>query len=154
MPRGIRNNNPGNIRKTSTHWKGEIQDDHEKSFESFDKPEDGLRALMKVLVNYKNQHDLSHVQGLISRWAPPLGDDGHPENDTEAYVAAVAQHVGFSPLAYFDIEVPDNLIRMSQAIVRHENGKCPDPTLPWWYPEETYEAAAGMALGYPSAVIT
>lgn len=146
-PRGIRLENPGNIRRGPTAWVGEstLQDDPD--FLRFDKPEYGLRALMKILITYQSKDEVEHVQGMISRWAPP------EENDTEAYIKDVAAHVGVKPLDYIDVEVPENLIRLAQAITYHENGKCPDPTLPWWYPDEIYEAAAALAVGNPVPTI-
>lgn len=142
-PRGIRINNPGNIRRDATAWQGEstLQDDPD--FLRFDTPELGLRALMKIIINYQAKYEIEHIQGLIYRWAPPS------ENDSNAYVADIASHCCVAPTAYFDVEVPDNLIRIAQAIVHHENGNCPDPTLPYWYPDETFEAAAGLALNKP-----
>lgn len=141
MPRGVRLNNPGNIRRNAIAWLGEstLQDDPD--FLRFDTAEYGIRALMKILINYQRTEDIEHVQGLISRWAPPS------ENDTGSYVVDVAAHVGVKPTDYIDVEVPENLIRLAQAIAFHENGKCPDPTLPWWFPDETYETAATLALG-------
>lgn len=142
LPRGIRLSNPGNIRKGGLAWQGEsaMQDDHD--FIRFETPVDGLRALMKILITYQEKYDIEHVQGMILRWAPPS------ENDSAAYAADVAARVGVKVTDYIDIEIPENLIRMAQAIVHHENGKCPDPTLPWWYPDEIYETAAARALGH------
>lgn len=148
IPRGIRLQNPGNIRRNHIAWLGEstLQDDPD--FLRFTDPEYGIRAIMKILINYQLKEDIEHVQGIISRWAPTN------ENNTDAYIKDVAAHVGVKPTAYLDVEVPENLIRLAQAIAHHENGKCPDPTLPWWYPDETYEAAAGLALGQMPPVIT
>lgn len=148
LPRGIRHNNPGNIRRTKTAWQGEstLQDDPD--FIRFDDAQHGLRALMKTLITYQEKYDIEHVQGLILRWAPPS------ENNTAAYITAVAERVGVKPMDYISVEIPENLIRLAQAITRHENGKCPDPTLPWWYPDETYEKAAEMALGiHPQPIV-
>lgn len=123
-----------------------MQDD--PVFIRFDTAVDGLRAGMKVLLNYQRADELEHIQAIITKYAPPVVE-GKIENDTAAYIADVAQHCGVNPLDYFDIEVPENLIRLAQAIVRHEEGKCPDPTLPFWYPDEVYQEAAEKALNKP-----
>lgn len=142
LPRGIANHNPGNIRRGTSAWQGMSLAQPDPDFISFDTPEYGLRALMKILLTYQDKDDIEHVQGMILRWAPPS------ENDTGAYVRDVCLHVGVKPDDYISLHVPENLIRMAQAITHHENGNSPDPTLPWWYPDETYETAAAMALGH------
>ena len=48
LPRGIRNNNPGNIRVAKIRWQGQKTAQFDQSFVEFDSPEMGLRALMKV----------------------------------------------------------------------------------------------------------
>jgi hypothetical protein len=49
-PRGIANNNPGNIVKTSTVWKGEKLISSDPVFEQFETIELGYRALIKLLI--------------------------------------------------------------------------------------------------------
>ncbi len=147
LPRGIRNDNPGNIRRTATTWVGQSVEQPDKSFVCFDTPESGLRALMKVLLSYQRRYKIHTIEAIISRWAPPV------ENNTDAYVAAVAKHVGVAPKAFVDVEVPDNLIRLAQAITQHENGKGPAEALPWWYSDTVYERAAEMALGRSIALV-
>ncbi len=49
-PRGIRNNNPGNIRIGKTRWQGQKPVQSDGSFVEFETPAAGLRALMKVLL--------------------------------------------------------------------------------------------------------
>lgn len=120
MTRGERNNNPGNIRESDgdgTHWKGERATDDDKSFEEFDTPEDGIRALAKVLLNYQRKHGLRTVSAIINRWAPTN------ENDTLAYVDAVAKSIGVLTLAELDLEDSSILFGLVKAIIRHENGR-------------------------------
>lgn len=139
-PRGIRLENPGNIRRGPTAWVGEstLQDDPD--FLRFDKPEYGLRALMKILITYQSKDEVEHVQGMISRWAPP------EENDTVSYIADCCARVGINQDDFLNLSIPQSLVRMAQAIVHHENGACPDPTLPNWYDETIYEEAVAMVL--------
>ena len=114
--RGERNNNPGNIRETGTAWRGEIEGDDE--FETFSSPQDGVRALAKNLLTYQSKHDLLSVRGMISRWAPPN------ENDTEKYVAAVAEQMGVRADEQLNLaQDPPRLAAMVRAIIQQENGR-------------------------------
>ena len=77
--RGMRNNNPGNIRQTSIKWLGEedystpgVTDD-DPSFEEFDTMEYGIRALGRLLRNYQRLYGLETIHQIINRYAPPPG---------------------------------------------------------------------------------
>lgn len=48
LPRGLRNNNPGNIRLSTTKWQGEVKGP-DPVFCTFRSMPYGYRALMKVL---------------------------------------------------------------------------------------------------------
>lgn len=116
--RGIRNNNPGNIRRTSDQWIGMSADQSsDPVFVVFDTPQYGIRALARVLRSYYDQ-GLTTVRAMITRWAPPS------ENDTDAYVAAVANYSGLSadvPIDSIDLALP----LLVPAIIMHENGTQP-----------------------------
>ena len=132
MPRGIRNNNPGNLTGDDA-WQGKVGKD-EAGYIKFDNPEDGLRALNVNLVNQQDKHGLNTVDGIISKFAPP------DTNDTASYVADVSQKLGVKPDDTIDLHDPVTLHKMSDAIVRHENGAQPLglPTTAW-----AAETAAG-----------
>jgi hypothetical protein len=86
-PRGIRMNNPGNIKELpgdKTQWQGERATDDDPVFEEFATPEAGIRALVRILAGYQQRHGLNTVAGIINRWAPSF------ENDTGTYAAHVA----------------------------------------------------------------
>lgn len=140
MTREISLNNPGGIKRNNIVWEGMADTQPDPELVNFISPVMGIRAMMEDLLNYKKLHDLDTISGIIERWAPPV------ENNTAAYISDVCQRCGVDASSYFDVNVPDNLIRLTQAIVHHENGKCPDPTMPFWYPEEIYEEACGMVL--------
>lgn len=116
-PRGIRNNNPGNIQK-GVGFDGEV-DGNDQRFATFRTPEDGIRGLAVNLLTYQRQHGLDTVQGIINRWAPPS------ENDTGAYVRDVARAVGVEPGQRLDLGDRDTLQRLTSAIIQHENGMQP-----------------------------
>ncbi len=116
--RGERWNNPGNIDKTAQIWQGQVQDAREPRFCVFDTPENGIRALAKVLLTYYRKHGLNTVAKIINRWAPPV------ENVTDAYVNHVAQMVGVGEDAVINVEDPDILEPLVRGIILHENGRC------------------------------
>ena len=87
-PRGIRNNNPLNIRK-GNNWKGERPNQTDPAFEEFESMEYGIRAAIKLIRNKiqgkgKGHRPLCTIRTLVSSWAPPC------ENKTEAYIRFVS----------------------------------------------------------------
>ena len=117
-PRGLRNNNPGNIVRTSERWQGMAADQSaDPRFVVFDAPVYGLRALARILRKYHSS-GLTSVQAIINRYAPPV------ENDTGAYVRAVAAALGVTPTQ--PIQLTDAAMStLIAAIVKHENGTQP-----------------------------
>lgn len=116
--RGIRSNNPGNIDKSNTPWRGKVHG-ADSRFETFDTPRNGIRALAKTLLTYQDKHGIRTVRGAINRWAPPV------ENDTQAYALAVAAALGVDLDDDLDFHREAILLPMSMAIIRHENGSQP-----------------------------
>lgn len=114
--RGLRNNNPGNIRHGEP-WVGMAETQDDPSFVTFATPEYGIRAMARVLTNYQQKYGINTVRQLISRWAPP------EENDTESYIRSVAAQLGVDPNA--SINIAGALPVLIPAIVTHENGLNP-----------------------------
>lgn len=85
--RGIRNNNPANIRRGCC-WKGLVEWPTDKQFCQFTTMTWGVRALLVTLRTYVVVHRLHTVPEIISRWAPP--QDG---NNTKRYIEYVEQVV-------------------------------------------------------------
>lgn len=85
MTRGMRNNNPLNIRRVvGVTWKGEIVSPIEdKQFVQFAGLEYGLRAAFCILRTYRNKYHAVCIEDIITRWAPPT------ENDTRKYISDV-----------------------------------------------------------------
>ena len=92
QPRGIRNNNPLNIRHSADRWQGVRGEQKDKSFVQFKSMAYGYRAAWKTLQSYYNrfchQSKPYTVRNIITRWAPPK------ENDTEAYIRTVLRLSG------------------------------------------------------------
>ena len=67
LPRGITNCNPGNIERGKDRWLGMSADQStDPRFLVFDKPESGIRALMRLLINYQERHDIKTLRAAIT----------------------------------------------------------------------------------------
>ena len=117
QPRGIRNNNPGNIRH-GANWQGLNPNGRniDSAFCVFESPVFGISALAKVLINYKKIHGLNTVRQIVSRYAPPN------ENQTAAYIQSVAKQLEVYPDTKIDIEERGVLTVFIKAVIRMENG--------------------------------
>lgn len=120
MARGIRNNNPGNIRHGTSQWQGMSTEQTDDEYIQFDDPVYGIRAMTRLLQNYESRYELNTIKSIISRWAP-----AH-ENPTDAYVANVARIVGVLPDQR--INVRDRMEPLIRAIILQENGLQPYST--------------------------
>jgi hypothetical protein len=125
LTRGERNNNPGNIERNAIQWHGmAIDQSGDPRFCVFKQPEFGIRAIAKILLNYSrkftegSKEDIDTVREIVNRWAPPI------ENDTGAYVHAVASAMGVEPDATIKIDDPEVLGKLAVAIIHQENGRC------------------------------
>ena len=116
LPRGLRNNNPGNIRLSRTVWIGEIRPSQDKEFCQFSSMSYGYRALMKLLQNYRRKHGCQTIAEMIRRWAPSS------ENNTSAYIRSVCGELQVPSSYVIDIEDRDSMCALAAAISRHENG--------------------------------
>ena len=118
--RGIRNNNPGNIR-WGDEWKGLVPETQrtDKSFCQFKSAGYGIRAMIIILRNYQRKHGISTISGIINRWAPTN------ENDTQSYINSVAKAMGVDPDQRIDISDSRFIMKLLQAIIQHENGDQP-----------------------------
>lgn len=118
-PRGIRNNNPGNIRRSGDPWQGLAKDQNDAEFFTFAAPKWGIRALARVLISYQDRHGLRTVRTIISRWAPPI------ENKTSSYIDHVARRLGVGADDVLDVHDYRILKGLVEAIIAHENGQQP-----------------------------
>jgi hypothetical protein len=142
LPRGIRNNNPGNIRLSRVRFQGQREIQNDPDFAEFTDAVWGLRALMKVLITYRVKYGLDTVESIINRYAPPH------ENATDHYIHHAAKRLGVGRRDPVDVTKKDTLVRLSEAIVRHENGKPPIDRPADWYDDSDYTTAADRALSY------
>ncbi|EOW5744094.1 lytic transglycosylase catalytic [Escherichia coli O25:H30] len=131
-PRGIRNNNPGNI-----DFRGQAGATLEKPggrFARFETAYDGLKALSRQLMRYfegkTTGKPLKTLNDIISTWAP-----GN-ENNTAAYIAQMSKMMGVAPDAILNLKDPQVMSSLMNGIIHHENGRNP-------YPSELVRMAAG-----------
>ena len=119
LPRGIRNNNPLNIRRTKDQWQGLSKTQGDRSFCQFETLEYGWRAAFYLLTRtYYHKYRLYTIRGIVSRWAPP------GENNTEAYIANVSRLTGIhadEPLG-IPSEKPSRWMMLGLAMAIQENG--------------------------------
>mgnify|MGYP004508048663 CR=1 FL=1 len=115
LPRGIRNRNPGNIRRGKTRYKGEAQG-CDAAFKSFATMQWGYRAIFVLLHTYAVRYGLRTIRGMISRYAPP------EENDTRNYVDKVAALSKTDADRLIDTLRAEDMIPIVEAISRVENG--------------------------------
>lgn len=113
LPRGIRNNNPGNIRH-GDNWVGMADTQKDKSFVTFVDAKYGIRAMVKVFRSYRNRGVVT-LGGIISTWAPSN------ENDTEAYIKAAEKSTGWSR-SHVVAESEGDYQTLIKAIIKRENG--------------------------------
>lgn len=118
VPRGIRNNNPGNL-----NFVGQAGATKEPGpngrFAVFKTPREGLAALRRQLVLYMKRDKIDTVHGIISKWAPPI------ENDTNSYINYVAKSVGVQAKEQLGPPTPELLLKLMKAIIYFENGQDP-----------------------------
>lgn len=116
LPRGLRNNNPGNIRRNSDVFQGEVNPSRDKEFKQFKTMPYGYRAVFKILSNYYRIYKLTTIRKMISRWAP------ENENNTAAYVSLVSKYAGIGPDDPISFE-REQMIRIVAGMSKVENGR-------------------------------
>ena len=119
ISRGIRNNNPLNIRRSKDQWKGMAEAQSDVAFVQFNSLEYGWRAAFHLLTRtYYHKYRLYTIRTIVSRWAPEL------ENNTKAYVENVSRLTGIAPDEPLGIpsEQPSRWIALGIAMAIQENG--------------------------------
>lgn len=114
--RGLRNNNPLNIRLSTDKFVGEVQPSTDKEFKQFVTAAYGYRAAFKILRNYINNYKLDTIRKMITRWAPPS------ENHTKAYIRSVSDYSGIDPDTPVRADDRIAMIAIVAGMSRVENG--------------------------------
>lgn len=136
LPRGIRNNNPGNVEHSpSNNWLGMADPASDGRYCIFNDPRNGIRAFVLLLLNYQRVHRLKTITAILERYAPR-----QDKNATDAYIRFVSEQVGVSPKAAItllgDYRITERLVK---AIIQFENGMQP-------YPDELIQEGIGRAM--------
>lgn len=110
--RGIRNNNPGNIKYSSANnWQGQTGSDG--TFATFSSPVYGFRALFMLARTYINTHGLDTLDKFGPRWTA---------TDQAAWRSNVAINSGIPQNAKLNFNDKAQMIRLARGIVVAENG--------------------------------
>ncbi len=140
LPRGIRNNNPLNIRRTKDQWLGMKKEQTDGAFCQFENLAYGWRAAFKLLTRtYYHTYRLYTIRTIVTKWAPPN------ENNTRAYVENVSRLTGIGadePLG-IPSESPARWIALGAAMAIQENGIT---SIDWFAMLKGWEMARGNAL--------
>lgn len=115
QPRGLRNCNPCNIRKSATKYMGEIIPSNDRAFKQFKSTAWGYRAVFVLLDSYRRK-GYDTVRKMINRWAPPC------ENDTESYIRTVCRLSHCQADEAVDTGDRDTMVFIVSAMSRVENG--------------------------------
>lgn len=115
-PRGLRNNNPGNIRITKDKWKGLKPVQEDKEFFQFSEMKWGYRALIRTLQNYHRLHGCRTIADYINRWAP------EHENNTSGYISRVCREMQVPTTYVPDVKDKTTMCAFAAAISQVENG--------------------------------
>lgn len=132
LPRGVRNNNPLNIRhEPGTVWVGQADEQTDAEFVQFRDAVFGVRAGAVILREYKLMHGIDTIQAAIERWSA---------TDQAAYVRNVAAACSVQPNEHIDLE--QYMPLMLPAMIRQE---CSD----YVYPELTITNGIALSHGVP-----
>jgi hypothetical protein len=138
QPRGVRNNNPGNLRPGPA-WAG-LKGDDGGGYSTFYTPFWGLRAASDNLKNYTADDGINTLQAVANRWAPS-GDN----NDPGQYAGTLSIVSGFGVDDTIDLTDPATNQLVLKGIVQAENGLKPDGGS--WYTDGELSAAVAAAMG-------
>ena len=137
-PRGIRNNNPLNIRYVAkSNWQGRAIEKKDPQFEEFEWMPYGYRAAFLILYKYMTLYNLRTPFQICARWAP-IGDNNNPS----AYAKFVCNRMGCGLNDELDFRDPLQMIRLASAMTEMENGKGVD----WKIIRRGYMLAASHLL--------
>jgi hypothetical protein len=121
--RGLKNNNPGNIKVGGEHWEGIVGRDG--NFLRFKSMEHGVRAISKLLGTYFNKYKLNTVEQIITKYAPRKDN-----NPTEKYINDVCEYMGVQRKQHINLNDEHTMLDILNAIIRMETGRdLPDNTV-------------------------
>ena len=123
MSRGLRNCNPGNIRRSKVHYLGEVRPSQDSDFKQFDSMAYGYRAMFVLLDSYRRRYALNTLRQMLNRYAPPS------ENFTEGYIRFVSQKTGILPDEELNTRSERDMVPIISAMSEIENGVSADRSM-------------------------
>ena len=135
LPRGIRNNNPGNVEHNSRNkWLGLADPASDGRYCRFAHPQFGIRAMLWVLLTYQTKYRLKTIKQLIERYAPR-----QDKNATDEYIDHVAKKSGLRSNEVISLREFKTAVAVVTAMIEFENGMQP-------YPSALIETAVGLVI--------
>lgn len=123
IPRGIRNNNPLNIRIGNV-WLGEVAEPTESDFEQFISMVYGVRAGFVLIRRYIRHYHRTTIPQVIAAWAPSN------ENNTQRYIDTVCSMSKISAEDTLDYFNEEQMVRLVDAMIFVECGQhIPEKTI-------------------------
>ena len=129
-PRGLRNCNPLNIRRTGAFWQGMASEQTDPEFVQFRSMAWGYRAAFCVLRTYRTRYGADTPKAIVSRWAPPH------ENHTDIYLRMVCVLSELPEDHHFRSDDDPDYMLLVSAMSRIENG----------VPADMFDVARGWSL--------
>lgn len=115
--RGFRNNNPGNLTAAPNTTGQDYGNGH--VYAKFASMRDGLAAMSRQLLLDADK-GITSIDQLVSKYAPRRAG-----NNTASYIRLVSQQTGFEPLQSLDMQDPNVLANVMNAMIKMENGQQP-----------------------------
>lgn len=143
LPRGLRNNNPLNLRISNNQWLGKVRFNTDGAFEQFTSIEYGIRAGFKniqaIVRRRASESQSTTIRELVHIWAPAA--DG---NNEIAYCKTIADKTGLQPNDIIDIKKKNFMCLLVYGMVCVENGR--DVSM------LKIESGYHLAFGYPNGL--
>ena len=124
--RGLRNNNPLNIRNGYSRWEGKAKEQTDPAFVCFTNMAMGYRAAWKLFYSYmlrfRDKGQQFCLNNIIARWAPPS------ENNPSEYVRSIIRLTNYKICGQQNLPAPDTkegrlvLTEIISAMTCVENG--------------------------------
>ena len=135
LPRGIRNNNPGNVEHNSkNNWIGLADPVSDGRYCRFTHPQYAIRAMLWLMLTYQTKYRFRTITQIIERYAPR-----QDKNATTEYIAHVAKRAGIKPNQAISLRDYETAVAVVTAMIEFENGMQP-------YPTELIETAIGLVI--------
>lgn len=112
LPRGLRNNNPGNIVKSSIPWKGKVEC-LDPIHECFESSYYGIRAMLLNLKSYIVDKQLNTIEKIIHTWA---------EGNTQEYIEYLELLTDYNRSGIIDFNNREVIVNIAIGIIEWENG--------------------------------